>query len=404
MSWRSALSALPWLRRFLVGGVFLYGAVVLLWGGRRSALAALLALLAAWAAVLALGWRRSLQRPGRKPAWPLLEVIVSNVALTLLLAEVGLRLLATTAPGALLVSTTLDAHRLRPGHDYGAGLCGNRLGYPGPDRARDRPPGVFRIAALGDSFAVGPVVPFADNYLTLLESRLSGVEVVNLGVSGAGPREYRAVLQRDGWAHQPDAVLLSVFVGNDITEELPTPRRLDPRGHALILLCQRGVRLWQERPPPAAGPTDRLRPALLPATFRAIEARRLAICVRPPTPAVEKQWQRALGHLDALVRDVRRRNVPLAVVLIPDEFQVNPAVLSQALADAAVEPTAVDVQFPQRRLMAFFAERGVPCLDLLPHFAGVPGTYMPHDTHWNVAGNRLAAAQVADWLPRMLLR
>src|SRR5262249_42589786 len=160
---------------------------------------------------------------------------------------------AGTSP---VTAATLDAHRLLPGHDYGAGLRGNALGYPGPDFRREKRPGVFRIAALGDSFAVGPAVPFSENYLTLLETALPGVEVYNFGVSGAGPREYQEILQRDVWPYQPDLVLLSVFVGNDVTENLPAPRYLDPRQHSLYLLVTRGWRLaresWRRGPPGGA--------------------------------------------------------------------------------------------------------------------------------------------------------
>ena len=91
--------------------------------------------------------------------------------------------------GSLLVSSTLDAHRLTPGRDYGDGLRGNSLGYPGREFRCAKGQGVCRIAALGDSFALGPAVPFTDNYLTQLEKTLPGVEVYNFGVSGAGPGE-----------------------------------------------------------------------------------------------------------------------------------------------------------------------------------------------------------------------
>jgi hypothetical protein len=300
------------------------------------------------------------------------------------------------------VSPTLDAQRLRPGHDYGAGLRGNALGYPGHEFQRTRRPDVRRIAALGDSFAVGPAVPFADNYLNLLEQSLSGVEVYNFGVSGTGPREYREILERDVWPHQPDLVLLSLFVGNDVTETLATPRYLDPRQHALYLLGERGWRLLRERfrqPPAPEGAAVRCTaPPLSPQTFREVEARRLAVCFQPVEAAMEKKWQRALGHLDAIVRSCRGRKVPLAVVLIPDEFQVNPAVRADAMAEANVASVRVDVALPQRRFQAFFAERGVPCLDLLPAFAGVADTYAPRDTHWNERGNRLAAEQIHAWL------
>jgi hypothetical protein len=46
----------------------------------------------------------------------------------------------------------------------------------------------------------------------------------------------------------------------------------------------------------------------------------------------------------------------------------------------------------------------VPCLDVLDAFRGAPDTYAPRDTHWNVRGNRLAAARLADWLKGQLGR
>src|SRR5262249_34890364 len=155
--------------------------------------------------------------------------------------------------------------------------------YPGREHEPEKRPGVRRIAALGDSFAVGPAVPFADNYLTLLEQALPGALVYNFGVSGAGPREYYEILRTDVWAVRPDLVLVSVFVGSDITECLPAPRSLDPRQHGLYLLAKRGWRLLREqRPAGDAHTPDRLAGApLSPRTYREVEARRLAVCVTP---------------------------------------------------------------------------------------------------------------------------
>ena len=49
---------------------------------------------------------------------------------------------------------------------------------------------------------------------------------------------------------------------------------------------------------------------------------------------MEKKWQRALAHLERVVLDCRGHGVNLAVVLIPDEFQVNPAVLARPVEDS----------------------------------------------------------------------
>jgi hypothetical protein len=301
----------------------------------------------------------------------------------------------------------MEGYRLSPGKDYGGGLRGNALGYPGPEFQREKRPGTCRIAALGDSVAIGPAVPFADNYLTRLDQSLPHVEVYNFGVAGIGPREYLSILRRDVWPFRPDLILLSVFVGNDITESLATPRHLDPRQHALFLLCQRAWRIGWEADSSESRDTstaDRLtRPPLSAPAFRAIEARRLAVCFRSSPDGMEKKWERTLAYLAELVQDCNNHGVPLAVVLIPDEFQVNPAVQADAIADAAVVPSVVDIELPQRRLRDFFNQHHVPCLDLLPAFADKPGTYAIRDTHWNVAGNRLAAEEISRWLRRLNL-
>jgi hypothetical protein len=412
------LILLPFARRLVVGTVTAYVAVSFLLGGTRAAKPVFHALTASWAVALGVHrWRSARRaRPDSasppSPSWGTrtgrgFELVVSNLALALVLGELALRCGAAGAGDTLLLGTTLDAHRLAAGHDYGGGLRGNRLGYPGPDFPGEKRPGVYRIAALGDSFAVGPAVPFAANYLTLLEKSLPAAEVLNFGVSGAGPREYLAVLRRDVWAYRPDLVLVSVFVGNDITETLPAPRHLDPRQHALYLLLQRGWRLARERRRTSGVPTvaaaDRPPSALSPETFREVEARRLAVCVQPPSQPMEKKWRRALGHLQAIITDCRRQGVDVAVVLIPDEFQVNPRVLAQAVHDAGLKPDQIDLDLPQRRLRDFCGGLGVSCLDLRPAFAAVSDTYAVCDTHWNERGNRLAAGQIAQWLTHGLV-
>ena len=79
--------------------------------------------------------------------------------------------------------------RLEP-MEHGA----NEYGYRGPARAPEKPEGVFRIAALGDSFVYGQGVPANDAVSAQLERKLSdqlpGVEVLNFGVPGYNMEEY----------------------------------------------------------------------------------------------------------------------------------------------------------------------------------------------------------------------
>jgi SGNH hydrolase-like domain, acetyltransferase AlgX len=406
--------------------------------GRRAVTGAALAVIAvsfslggsAWAkpafSLAALGWVGLLlvcllTTPGKflrfARSLGRVELVAFNLALTLVLAEASLRLYAAVTGDQLLIRETLDAYRLTPGRDYGNGLRGNQLGYPGPDFRVEKGAGVCRIAALGDSFAVGPAVPFADNYLTRLEKILPEVEVYNFGVSGAGPREYWTILNQHVWIYRPDLVLVSVFVGNDITEWLATPRHMDPRQYATYLLLSRGSRVLRERFRRADRPQEGRAfstgnpatngvsfpfssPGLSVETFDEIEARRLEVCLKASRPGLERKWQRALGYLEAIVGACRKRRVPVFFIVIPDEFQVNAEVLARALQQAGLSAGDIDLDLPQRRLKVFLAEQGAPCLDLLSAFGETSSTYAPCDTHWNVRGNHLAAEQIAKWLVR----
>jgi hypothetical protein len=393
-------------RRVFIGAITAYIIASLFFGGSNAARPIFYGLVFCWIAFLCWGRSRHLDLPLADPRQRIvryLEVLGFNISLTLTLAEFSLRGLALFQGGSFLVCQALDACRLTPGRDYGAGLHGNNLGYPGAEFSKEKHAGVYRIAALGDSFAVGPAVPFADNYLTLVQSAQPDTELYNFGVSGAGPREYLTILRQHALACQPDLVLLSLFVGNDITESLPTPRHLDPRRHSLYLVLDRGFHLlkerWRRSQEDGAGVSDRYAAGRLsPATFDEVEARRLAVCLDPAPPGLERKWQRTFSYLNRIVTACRGQRVLIACVLIPDEFQVNPMVLEGALRTAQIDARRVDLEGPQRRLLSFLAERGVPCLDLLPSFKGVSSTYAPRNTHWNVYGNRLAAQRISNWL------
>jgi hypothetical protein len=394
-------------RRAFIGIVATYVIASLSLGGTDFARPAFWSAAALWCAGVLWLPRHGASNECR--AWHVLEVIFFNATLTLVLAEAALRGFAAFSGTSPLISDTLEAYLLKPGQDYGGGLRGNQLGYPGSDFQHDKQPGVTRIAALGDSFAVGPVVPFAENYLTLLEKALPGTQVYNFGVSGTGPREYLSILRGDVLPLRPDFVLVNVFVGNDITEIMATPRHLDPRQNLLYLLLTRSGKLlaerWRQKPTEWDVVSDRTTAGMLSEkSFQALEAKRLAVCLKSPPASLESKWQRAQGYLGLMIDECRRQQLGVAFVLIPDEFQVNPAVLADAVAGAGMPEEAFDVELPQRRLRNFFAERGVACLDLRPAFLAQPDTYALRDTHWNVRGNRLAAQCISAWLADLLAR
>ena len=82
----------------------------------------------------------------------------------------------------------------------------------------EKPPGVFRILFLGDSFVFGSGgVDYGRRFTELLESSAPQLEVVNAGVPGYSPDQEFLFLQSEGYRYQPDLVVVGLFM-NDFSE------------------------------------------------------------------------------------------------------------------------------------------------------------------------------------------
>ena len=81
-------------------------------------------------------------------------------------------------------------------------------------------PGVFRIAAIGDSYTYGWGVEAEQTWLRLLEKNLRdrgyNVETVNLGKPGAGPPAYAEIAEKALPIVRPDLVLVGMHQGDDL--------------------------------------------------------------------------------------------------------------------------------------------------------------------------------------------
>ncbi len=129
-------------------------------------------------------------------------------------------------------------YRLRPNifitsRRYGA-MRINRQGFRGHQVAIPKPPGMFRILALGGSTTFGVGVDDAASYPRLLEALLvhrcvptpqRSIEVVNGGVPGYTSTQNRRRFELEWQAFQPDLVLVMDGLNDVATLPLLTPGR-----------------------------------------------------------------------------------------------------------------------------------------------------------------------------------
>ena len=325
-----------------------------------------------------------------------------STALTLALLEAALRVVNAVSPMFIFYSDSFGRYRGRPGAPhYDTRL--NSRGFNDRERSVTRPPDVERrVVAIGDSFAFG-TVPYSDNYLTLAERALekeARVEVVNMGVAGTEPRDYLAILVEEALAYRPDLVMVGFYTGNDFEA-----RERKAYEHSYVATL--GNFLWHMG---RAGRTvvvtdegegnstyDDEAPSLSLDRFLQIQVERSRIYTDSDA-WLNEATSRAVSYLTQ-IRDVARRSgAGFLVVVIPDEVQVDAALQDQLVVLLDRTGGSIDFARPTRTIVHALAQQDIQVLDLLPLFVEQgrhTRLYKPLDTHWNRAGNRLAADAVA---------
>lgn len=383
----------------LAGTVLAYG-VGLGLGSHRDALFAFFVLVAGWytagAWVLVADrsrWsaaHRRLTSPGvRRLARGCYYALVVVVV-----AEGLLRGYAFWADDRLPVAQAARNLRLVPGSQF-QGRTVNQLGYWDDEFASHVQPGVFRVAVLGGGVTLGGTAE--TNYLVRIEREVPGIEVFNFGVAQTGPREHVAQLIHEVANYRPDLILVCLSVDESITARVPLPGRFDWQSLRIGQFTGRLLgrsRSWLD-------PQQLLEPASGHEAYLSQRAAQLTLCRTPLDDAMRQSWDETLEHLDDLTAQCDRRALPLAVVLVPSDFQVNRQLCDRLRRRSGLEQHQLDLELPQRRLRAFADARDLPWLDLLPHLRAAPAApFGRDDTSLNETGNRVAAEALGEWLAK----
>jgi SGNH hydrolase-like domain, acetyltransferase AlgX len=323
--------------------------------------------------------------------------------ITIVLCEIGLRMFHHFHPLPFFYTDSYNRFRVKP-HSTFYGFKINSRGFHDVEFRAEKEPDVFRILGIGDSFAFG-VVPYRFNYLTLIEEQLNRngrrFELLNMGIPGLNPREYLALLLREGLELKPDMVLLSFFVGNDFVETAKVDRvyRYVYLANVLKYLYDLNTRMANFDGSALKAYDDE---GML-STSRAYVERALSLTglFLKGGEKFEPLLANTMSHLGALARICKLYSIRLAVVIIPDELQVDTELHAQVIAASGLAREAFDFDQPNARLTALLRGQGIDHLDLLPSFRETSRhtrLYRRNDSHWNIKGNALAAELILQHL------
>jgi hypothetical protein len=388
-------------------------------------------------------------------------MILVSLAFSLVIAEVGLRVLGYSYP-VFYAPDEYRGYALRPGMQGWYRKEGeswvriNSDGFRDRERDKVKPVGTFRIALLGDSFAEALQVPMEKAFWYLMEQKLNAcgafggkrVEVLNFGVSGYGTAQELITLERNVWKYQPDLILLSVTTNNDVTDNLRELKKTDEipyfllnNGHLVPDNSFRETRSFRARNAAisrlGAWFRDHLR--IIQAIHQAqvgikgwiasmkahktktpAETHTAEVDINTPAEELgtdnlvyrapmDPVWNRSWDVTEALLfrmnDEVRAKGAKFLVITLSNGIQVLPNSGSRA---EFMKRLGVDTLFyPDLRLKAFGDRNGFEVINLastLQRYADENRVYLHGfgkqigNGHWNELGHRVAGDMIAERL------
>jgi hypothetical protein len=280
----------------------------------------------------------------------------------------------------------------------------NSQGFKDVEFQVEKDPNTLRILGIGDSFAYG-VVPYDYNYYTRLEEKLKQrdyeLEIINMGIPNLSPKDYLALFVTEGLALNPDRVILSFFMGNDFED---SKRSIWSYSYVLsffkfIIDLQNsyegkvihGNQEYQDN-----------QPTLTDDKYLKIEIARSDL-FKVDNSELLGRVRGAMTYLKEIKELCDRQNIELLVILIPDELQVNPNLQAKVIDVQQMNLEDFDFTLPNQYLQEELTQAEITYFDLLPYFQGyseMETLYKPNDSHWNIAGNELAAELIFQYLQR----
>ena len=246
--------------------------------------------------------------------------------------------------------------------------------------ARGRVAGDKRVMLIGDSFVAAMQVPYEQSIAGLLEQRLStrlGVPVAirNAGVNGYSPSQYLMWVNRLAERESFDAAVVLVYLGNDVLDWRTD--RQQPFQQTVLRKFHWPARLtWSELVSAFLYPlNDFLKQRSHLFVLGKNQARTLLMRLGLTylyvpeeilrVNADKPRWQITADVCRDIAAAAKARNVPVLFVLVPGNYQVEPAVFQQYLTGFGIDPATVDLEQPNRLLAATLAPYRLHTIDLL---------------------------------------
>ncbi|MGL5133444.1 MAG: SGNH/GDSL hydrolase family protein [Planktothrix sp.] len=315
----------------------------------------------------------------------------------------------------------------------------NSDGLRDKEYAIAKPKNTFRIAVLGDSFTLASQVAVESNYTSVLEKTLGkcqqfegkNIEVLNFGVDGYGTAQQLITLREKVGKYNPDLVIFSFFVGNDVIDN---SRKLDNNYYRPFFVYKNNQLepdfSFRDLP---MGYSNRYLittvdhfPDWLVNNSRILQvakkaeleyrknnlvnhSNQLSVSTfrEPKNTNWKEAWQITEDLLTLTQQEVKKKDSDFLLVIIADPMQVHKDESTRTFF--RLSNKIDDLYYPNQRLKDIGKRHNFPVLDLAPSFQsyatknqtclhGFEKSGTLCGGHWNLDGHRLAAELITDQL------
>lgn len=268
------------------------------------------------------------------------------------------------------------------------------------------------IVVIGDSYIEGYMTS-EEKLATTLLSQLQGKTVANLGHSGYGPQQELVVLTRYGLPLHPQTVIWAFFEGNDFNDAERYEEKVARGGNPLwrnlwSRSLTRNVLARILRPAKTCIPNTKIEQYQAQFMDQLHLATPVLFAPSEREPFSESRLNKALFSIAEAAKLCREQNIQFIVAFVPEKYRVyrdlpNVTWSSKAVGSWTVSsvPTEMARRLEQLQLDIHF-------VDLTPALRAASRmgltTYLPDDTHWTDAGNRVVAAKLDEVLASLTLQ
>lgn len=278
----------------------------------------------------------------------------------------------------------------------------NSLGLRNPEIV-EKEPDEFRILAVGDSFAYGLGVEENRTFVRQTEKLLRDFAsadndnpkkfcIINCGGVGGGPWEQREWLKHVSLSLNPDTVVQSFFIGNDVYDDMAWRRN----NRTDIQQDDTGIIKYRRKSLEKIVFFDWLWFRLINIPFLdkllfdcGLRYTNRGLFLKELPDLEKKGLNATLKAISDINNTLKNKHIRFLVMIIPTSDQVR---------YGSSRPVNEDYRQPNKILVSFFKKHDIEYIDLLPFMEKEPdksAMYYARDLHWTDKGHTFASKLLA---------